>query len=90
MIFTVTVVIWLLGYFNQGASLGDSWIGQMGRWIEPLFAPFGLDWKYGVVILTSFLAREVFVGTLGTLFGIKGGEAILSPLLNISRTAGCR
>ena len=75
IIFIVTVVIWLLGYFpNQGASLGDSWLGTMGQWIEPVFAPFGLDWKYGVAILTSFLAREVFVGTLGTLFGIEGAE----------------
>ena len=75
IIFTVTVVIWMLGYFpNQGAATGDSWLGYMGRWIGPLFSPFGLDWKYGVAILTSFLAREVFVGTLGTLFGIEGGE----------------
>ena len=75
IIFIVTVVIWFLGYFpNQGASLGDSWLGTMGQWIEPVFAPFGLDWKYGVAILTSFLAREVFVGTLGTLFGIEGAE----------------
>ena len=52
VIFLVTVVIWLLGYFpNQGPSLGESWLGQMGQWIEPLFAPFGLDWKYGVAIL---------------------------------------
>ena len=75
IIFIVTVVIWFLGYFpNQGALLGDSWLGTMGQWIEPVFAPFGLDWKYGVAILTSFLAREVFVGTLGTLFGIEGAE----------------
>ena len=75
IIFIVTVVIWVLGYFpNQGASLGDSWLGTLGQWIEPVFAPFGLDWKYGVAILTSFLAREVFVGTLGTLFGIEDAE----------------
>lgn len=75
VIFVVTFVIWLLGYFpNQGASLGDSWLGTMGQWIEPIFAPFGLDWRYGVAILSSFLAREVFVGTLGTMFGIEGAE----------------
>ena len=75
IIFIVTVVIWVLGYFpNQGASLGDSWLGTLGQWIEPVFAPFGLDWKYGVAILSSFLAREVFVGTLGTLFGIEDAE----------------
>ena len=89
IIFTVTVVIWILGYFpNQGAALGDSWLGYMGRWIEPLFAPFGLDWKYGVAILTSFLAREVFVGTLGTLFGIEGGEENIISLAEHIQNSG--
>jgi ferrous iron transport protein B len=89
VIFLVTVVIWLLGYFpNQGASLGESWLGQMGQWIEPLFAPFGLDWKYGVAILTSFLAREVFVGTLGTLFGIEGGEENIISLAEHIQNSG--
>lgn len=75
VIFMVTVVVWFFGYFpNQGQSLGDSWLGMIGHWIEPAFSPFGLDWKYGVAILTSFLAREVFVGTLGTLFGIEAAE----------------
>jgi ferrous iron transport protein B len=80
VIFAVTVIIWILGYFpNYGASLGDSWLGTMGQWIEPVFAPFGLDWRYGVAILSSFLAREVFVGTLGTMFGIDGaGENFTS------------
>ena len=72
---TVTVVIWVLGYFpNHGEDLGTSWLGYLGRLIEPVFAPLGLDWKYGVAILASFLAREVFVGTLGTLFGIEGAD----------------
>jgi len=89
VIFLVTVVIWLLGYFpNQGASLGESWLGQMGQWIEPLFSPFGLDWKYGVAILTSFLAREVFVGTLGTLFGIEGGEENIISLADHIQNSG--
>jgi ferrous iron transport protein B len=79
VIFFVTVVIWVLGYFpNQGASLGESWLGSMGQWIEPIFEPIGLDWRYGVAILTSFLAREVFVGTLGTMFGIEGSEDFAS------------
>jgi ferrous iron transport protein B len=89
VIFMVTVVIWLLGYFpNQGASLGESWLGQMGQWIEPVFSPFGLDWKYGVAILTSFLAREVFVGTLGTLFGIEGGEENIISLAEHIQNSG--
>ncbi len=75
VIFWVTIVVWVLGYFpNHGEDLGASWLGYLGRLIEPVFAPLGLDWKYGVAILSSFLAREVFVGTLGALFGIEGAE----------------
>jgi len=89
VIFSVTVVIWVLGYFpNQGAALGESWLGQMGQFIEPLFSPFGLDWKYGVAILSSFLAREVFVGTLGTLFGIEGGEENIISLAEHIQNSG--
>ncbi len=75
VIFWVTMVVWVAGYFpNMGSDLGESWLGVLGRIIEPVFAPLGLDWKYGVAILASFLAREVFVGTLGTLFGIEGAQ----------------
>lgn len=82
IIFAVTLVVWVLGYFpNYGADLGQSWLGHLGRVIEPLFAPLGLDWRYGVAILTSFLAREVFVGTLGTIFGIEGAEENMVPLV---------
>jgi len=82
IIFTVTLVVWCLGYFpNFGADLGASWLGQIGRIIEPLFAPLGLDWRYGVAIFTSFLAREVFVGTLGTIFGIENADENMTPLV---------
>lgn len=82
IIFAVTLVIWFLGYFpNYGEDLGASWLGQMGQFIEPLFTPLGLDWRYGVAILSSFLAREVFVGTLGTIFGIEAAEENMTPLV---------
>ncbi|MCR9106741.1 MAG: ferrous iron transporter B [Gammaproteobacteria bacterium] len=89
IIFTVTVVIWVLGYFpNYGADLGESWLGHMGRLIEPLFTPLGLDWRYGVAIFTSFLAREVFVGTLGTIFGIEGADENMVPLVDHIQASG--
>lgn len=82
IIFMVTVGVWILGYFpNFGADLGTSWLGYLGHLIEPLFAPLGLDWRYGVAILSSFLAREVFVGTLGTIFGIESADEQMSPLV---------
>ncbi|MEP5567791.1 MAG: ferrous iron transporter B [Halioglobus sp.] len=82
IIFAVTLVIWVLGYFpNYGADLGQSWLGHLGHFIEPVFSPLGLDWRYGVAIFTSFAAREVFVGTLGTIFGIEGADENMVPLV---------
>jgi ferrous iron transport protein B len=82
VILSVTIVIWVLGYFpNQGADLGGSWLGMVGQWIEPIFQPLGLDWRYGVAIVSAFLAREVFVGTLGTIMGIEGAEDNILPLV---------
>ncbi|RVT42702.1 ferrous iron transporter B [Rheinheimera sediminis] len=81
VIFMVSLGIWVLGYFPTGAGgLQDSYLGMMGHWIEPLFAPLGLDWRYGVAILMSFLAREVFVGALGTLFGMDGADENIAGL----------
>jgi ferrous iron transport protein B len=89
IIFTVTLIIWVLGYFpNYGADLGQSWLGSIGRLVEPVFAPLGLDWRYGVAIFTSFAAREVFVGTLGTIFGIEGVEENMVPLVDQIQGSG--
>jgi ferrous iron transport protein B len=89
IILSVTVIIWFFGYFpNHGADLGASWLGQFGQIIEPLFAPLGLDWRYGVAIMTSFLAREVFVGTLGAMFGIEGADENMVPLVEQIQASG--
>lgn len=81
VIFVVSVVIWFLGYFpSPEHALQDSYLAMIGQWIEPIFAPLGLDWRYGVAILVSFLAREVFVGALGTLFGIEGADENIAGL----------
>lgn len=82
IIFTVSVVVWVLGYFPKGPGhLDESYLAYLGRLIEPALQPMQLDWKYGVAILTSFLAREVFVGTLGTLFGIEGADEDVTGLI---------
>ena len=80
VIFVVSVVIWFLGYFPQNGELQSSYLAMLGHYIEPVFAPLGLDWRYGVAILVSFLAREVFVGALGTLFGIDGADENIAGL----------
>lgn len=89
VIFTVTIIIWILGYFpNYGADLGESWLGSLGKFISPVFEPLGLDWRYGVAIITSFVAREVFVGTLGTMFGIEGADEEFMPLVEQIQASG--
>ena len=47
-----------------------SFAGQMGKWIEPVIKPLGFDWKIGIALITSFAAREVFVGTMATIYSI--------------------
>jgi ferrous iron transport protein B len=89
VIFVVTLVVWVLGYLpNGGTNLATSWLGTIGHWIEPFFEPLGLDWKYGVAILTAFLAREVFVGTLGTLFGLENAEDHIISLAEHVQNSG--
>jgi len=56
-------------------QLENSYIGIMGKSIEPVIRPLGYDWKIGVAIVSSFAAREVFVGTLATIYNIgSSGE----------------
>ncbi len=51
-------------------KLRHSYIGIMGKAIEPVIKPLGYDWKIGIAVLTSFAAREVFVGTLATIYSV--------------------
>lgn len=53
-----------------GAQLENSYIGIMGKTIEPVIAPLGYDWKMGISLITSFAAREVFVGSLATIYSV--------------------
>ncbi|HEX9164693.1 MAG TPA: nucleoside recognition domain-containing protein, partial [Gemmatimonadales bacterium] len=52
----------------------ESVAGTVGRAIEPAIAPLGFDWRIGIGLVTSLAAREVIVGTLGTIHGIEGDE----------------
>lgn len=54
----------------EGYKLRNSYIGLLGSGIEPVFRPLGYDWKISIAVLTSFAAREVFVGNLATLYNI--------------------
>jgi ferrous iron transport protein B len=55
-------------------KLEHSYIGYAGKAFEPLVRPLGYDWKIGIAVLTSFAAREVFVGTLATIYSVGSDE----------------
>jgi ferrous iron transport protein B len=58
----------------QTAKLEGSYAGILGKSIEPAIAPLGYDWKIGIALITSFAAREVFVGTMATLYSVGDEE----------------
>ncbi len=72
---------------KQSALLQHSYAGIMGRAIEPVIKPLGYDWKIGIALITSFAAREVFVGTMATLYSVEGGEENEQTLRNKMNTA---
>lgn len=63
--------------FEQKLSaykLEHSYLGYIGKGIEPIIRPLGYDWKIGIAIVSSFAAREVFVGTLATIYNVGDSE----------------
>ncbi len=54
----------------QSEKLANSYAGILGHAIEPAIRPLGFDWKIGIALITSFAAREVFVGTMATLYSV--------------------
>lgn len=76
-------------------ELESSYIGMTGRFIEPVFKPLGYDWKISIAVLTSFAAREVFVGNLAVLYNLgsdvdieEDSGTILTTLANEKRSDG--
>jgi ferrous iron transport protein B len=78
VILAVTLALWLLAHIppvpGQGGhytapELADSMVGKLGHVIEPVIAPLGFNWKVGIGLISSVLAREVMVSTMGTLYG---------------------
>ncbi|MFC6996802.1 ferrous iron transport protein B [Rufibacter roseus] len=57
-----------------GQKLEASYAGKFGKFIEPAIRPLGYDWKVGIALLTSFAAREVFVGTISTIYSVGDAE----------------
>jgi ferrous iron transport protein B len=55
---------------KSSVMLEHSYIGNLGKFIEPVIEPLGYDWKMGISLITSFAAREVFVGSLSTIYAV--------------------
>ncbi len=65
---------------RSSEKLQASYAGEFGRWIEPAIRPLGFDWKIGIAILTSLAAREVFVGTMSTIYSVGGDIGDLNTI----------
>jgi ferrous iron transport protein B len=78
VILLVAVVLWALAKLplkdGKAPPLEKSFAGMVGKAVEPAIKPLGFNWKIGIGLITSLAAREVIVGTLGTIYGIEGTE----------------
>jgi ferrous iron transport protein B len=83
----VTMALWVLAHLPvihtatgtlAAPELASSVIGRLGHFIEPVIAPLGFNWKIGIGLLSSVLAREVMVSTMGTLYGADPSTQALS------------
>ncbi|MEK9500225.1 ferrous iron transporter B [Gaopeijia maritima] len=79
IILGVTIALWILTQVPRGVDgtappLDDSALGRAGQVVEPLIEPLGYDWKIGVGLISSLAAREVIVGTLGTIYGVEDAD----------------
>ena len=74
VILLVTVVLWVMAHLpysgGKPPDIGNSLAGTIGRTIEPLIKPIGLNWKIGIGLITSLAARETIVSTLGAIYGM--------------------
>jgi ferrous iron transport protein B len=78
VILLVAIVLWALAKLplkdGKVPPLEHSFAGMIGKAVEPAIKPLGFNWKIGIGLITSLAAREVIVGTLGTIYGIEGTE----------------
>jgi len=94
VILGAAVILWILASLPlvDGARppIAESAAGTLGRTIEPLIEPLGFNWKIGIGLISSLAAREVIVGTLGTIYGIEGDDGSLNLQAALQRdlTAG--
>ena len=100
LILVAAIAIWFLSNYpksnstsiseneNVIAQIENSYAGQIGKFIEPVFKPLGFDWKGSIALLTGFAAKEVVVSTLGVIYGTgdsdEASESLQTALQNDS------
>ncbi len=89
-IFTFALLVWVATTFpnykaeSDHIKLETSYAGQLGKYIEPVFKPMGVDWRVGVSLISAFAAREVFASSLAVIFNVTGenDESLRTSLLS--------
>ncbi len=83
IILAISVVLWFLASYPQPddydsmtsrSRIQQSYAGQLGQLIEPAIEPLGFDWKVGIGLITSFVAREVLVSTMATIYNVEEAD----------------
>lgn len=78
------IILWFLSSFPWGVaqeSVELSYTGQIGHALEPIFRPFGFDWRIVSSLIFGFMAKEIVVEALGIIYAVEGGEAIAGALV---------
>jgi ferrous iron transport protein B len=88
IILGISIVLWFLTAYPKHAGdatarqqIAHSFAGTAGRALEPVIKPLGFDWRIGIGLISSFAAREVFVSSMGVIFGAEDGSGAGAPPL---------
>ena len=88
VILGISIVLWFLTTYPKHPDptatateqIAHSFAGRAGHALEPVIKPLGFDWRIGIGLITSFAAREVFVSSMGVIFGVEGVDDDTTPL----------
>jgi ferrous iron transport protein B len=95
IILGISIVLWFLTTYPKlpdpnatpDAQIAHSFAGQAGKLLEPVIKPLGFDWRIGIGLVTSFAAREVFVSSMGVIFGVQDAGDSTVPVRDALRAA---
>ncbi len=95
IILAISIVLWFLTTYPKlpdphatpTEQIAHSFAGRAGHLLEPVIKPLGFDWRIGIGLITSFAAREVFVSSMGVIFGVEGVDDDTTPLRDALRNS---